>query len=169
MIFYLLEEISIMGLFHVLQLVQQRSSAPPETALIAGFIMIAVISSIVSIAICIVICYFIYNLYNSLPEEHQQMNPVMVWLLLIPCFNFIWNFFVFPKLSSSYQTYMQSIGEDAAGDCNAKLAMAYPILMVCSMIPCVNYIAGPATLVVLIIYLIKMYELKGKVQRASME
>ena len=39
------------------------------------------------------------------------MEPAMVFLLLIPCFGLVWNFFLYPRLSRSFQKYFQSVGD----------------------------------------------------------
>ena len=91
----------------------------------------------------------------------------MVWLLLIPCFNIIWNFMVFPKLGRSFRAYFESKGDSANADCGEKMGLWYSICAACGIIPCVNYVAGPASLVLLIICLIKFSDLRNKVLASS--
>jgi hypothetical protein len=91
------------------------------------------------------------------------MEPGLVWLLLIPCFNIIWNFFVFPKTSRSLKAYFNSAGDQTVADCGGALAMAYSILSAVSIIPYVGCLTGIASLVVLIIYLVKVHDLKNRI------
>ncbi len=49
------------------------------------------------------------------------------------------------------------------GDCNRTLALAYCITAVLCIVPCLNYIAGPASLVLLVITLVKYNELKNRI------
>lgn len=121
----------------------------------------------VSIAIAVVVILIIQSFYKRIPPEHRQMEPGMVWLLLIPCFNLVWNFFVFPKLSDSFKSYFHSQGITDVGDCVRGLAMAYCITAVLCLIPCVNYIAGPVSLVLLIITLVKFNDLKNRIPAAQ--
>ena len=118
-----------------------------------------------SVAVAVVICFLIFDALKRLPPSFRKMDPAMVWLLLIPCFNVIWNFFVFPKVSDSYSAYFASQGRTDVGDAARGLGMAYAICSACAMVPCVGYVAGPASLVLLIIYLVKITGLKNQVQQ----
>ncbi|MFH0910078.1 MAG: hypothetical protein V1918_01000 [Planctomycetota bacterium] len=116
--------------------------------------------SVLFFVINVATSFIVSDMYRRVPREHQEMEPNLVWLLLIPCFNFIWNFFVFPKLSKSYANYFYSRGETRHGDCNGPLALVYAILAACGLIPCLTIISGPAALVVIVVYLVRMSELK---------
>ena len=51
-------------------------------------------------------------------------------------------------------------GKSEHGDCGEKIGFWYAICGGLLIIPCVNYLAGPAGLVLLIIYLVKIHGLK---------
>jgi hypothetical protein len=91
----------------------------------------------------------------------------MVWLLLIPCFRLVWNFFVYLQLADSYKAYFASVGRTDVGDCGRGIGLWYAICAACGIIPCVNYLALPAGLVLLIIYLVKATDLKGQIPPQS--
>jgi hypothetical protein len=137
----------------------------PDVNVLLGVLVVG-ISIIVLIGILTnaVICFFLHKLYKAVPVQRRQMTPGLVWLLLIPLFGLIWNFFVFPKLSGSYKTCFEAAGDSTAGTCNSGLAWAYPILCVVMYIPLVSVIAGPAALVVVVAYIVKMFELKGRLE-----
>jgi hypothetical protein len=88
------------------------------------------------------------------------MEPGKVWLMMIPFFNLYWVFPVFLGLSESYQAAFAARGRTDVGDCGRQLALWYCISVAAFIVPCLNYIAGPAALVLLIIYLSKMSEFK---------
>ena len=127
----------------------------------AVVVLFGVIGFIVSIAIFCVVCYIISGCYKKIPQQFRLMEPGMVWLLVIPCFGIVWNFFVWLKLAKSYQAFFASEGISDAGDCGYGLNLAYCIVSVCCLIPCVNYLAIPASIVLMIICLIKAVALKG--------
>ena len=150
------------------QLQKFMESMGPAVAI--GVISVAVI---VGLAIGVLICLFLSNCLSAVPEEHRKQNTGMVWLLLIPCFNLVWNFFVYPKIAESFQSYFESTGRTDLGDCSRGLAMWYCILAVVSvplgMIPLIgliNCLLGPATLVVWIMVLVRFAGLKRQVQAA---
>ncbi|MGI6459010.1 MAG: hypothetical protein ACOX5J_02755 [Candidatus Hydrogenedentales bacterium] len=129
------------------------------------FFVLAVMA--VSIAIFIAVILIVQSFYKRIPPEHRKMEPGMVWLLLIPCFSIIWNFFVFLRLSDSFKSYFDSQGIEDVGDCNRTLALAYCIATVLCLVPCLNYVAGPVTIVLLVLVMVKYNELKNRIPAAS--
>ena len=137
---------------------------PPDAAEAAAalgvMVAAAAVGLVVGLAISVVIILLITSVLNVVPQQYREIEPAMVWLLLIPLFNLIWNFFVFPKVSRSLQKYFAAQGKSEHGDCGEKIGFWYAICGTCCIIPCVNYLAGPAGLVLLIIYLVKIHGLK---------
>ena len=86
----------------------------------------------------------------------------MVWLMMIPCFNLVWGFFVYPKLAESYEAYFRAQGRPDV-DCGRNLAMAYCILVCTSIIPYLGALTGMAGLIVLILFLVKINDLKRQI------
>ena len=102
-----------------------------------------------------------------MPASFRKSEPGLVWLLLIPIFNLVWNFFVFPWIADSYAAYFQSIGRTDVGDAGRGIGLAFAICAACAIVPCINLLAGPAALVLLIIFLVKIYGLKGQIGRSG--
>ena len=119
------------------------------------------------LGIKIFILYLLYKLLDALPPQYRLMEPGMVWLLLIPCFSLVWNFFVYSRIARSYQNYFYAHGRTDVGDCGAVLGIWFSVCAVLISIPCLNYVTGifcgPAMLVLLIIYLLRLYELKRQI------
>jgi hypothetical protein len=118
------------------------------------------------VVIAIVICYLLSEALKRVPPQFRKQDPALVWLLLIPCFNLIWNFFVFPKVSQSYKAYFDSVGRTDVGTCAAGLGMGYCICAVISIVPCVGFLAGVAGLVLLIMFLVEITRLKNQISAA---
>ncbi len=77
-------------------------------AMFAGvFLVVFAIAFLIAIAVSVAFCLMVYICFTRIPPEHRQMEPWQVWLLLIPCVNLVWNFFVYPNLAKSYQSYFQ--------------------------------------------------------------
>jgi hypothetical protein len=128
-----------------------------------GILAIAGISFLVSIVINAFICYLLQECYKRIPPQFRKQQPGMVWLLLIPCFSIIWNFFVFPPLSKSFKAYFDSVNRTDVGDCQQSIGLGYAICCAVSLIPYLGCLTGLAALVLLIIYLIKTNELKNQI------
>ncbi len=132
-------------------------------AMVACMVAVFAVVMLIGLAIAIVIIVLLSGCLAKIPPEHREMEPGMVWLMLIPCFNLVWNFFVFIRIPKSFQRYFAAQGRTEFGDCGEQLGLWYCICVVASIIPILNYIAGPASLVLLIIYLIKVLGLKGQI------
>jgi hypothetical protein len=121
----------------------------------------------IRLAVEIVICFFLYKYYNRVPRQFRKMEPGLVWLLLIPCFNLVWNFFAFIRLSRSFKAYFNSVGNTAVGDCGEGLGLGYSVCEAAALIPCVGMAVWIAAIVLLILYLVKANELSGRIPTFS--
>jgi hypothetical protein len=126
---------------------------------VIGLVLLGIL--IVGLVIQVVVCIIVTGCLKRVPPPFRKQEPGMVWLLLIPLFRFIWNFFVHLKVAESYQAYFNSIGKTDVGDCGKGLALAYCICAACTLIPYLGAMTGLASLVLLIIMLVKFNELKN--------
>jgi hypothetical protein len=149
----------------MLAFVQQNQDLTPQqgAALVAGLITIMLIGLAIGVAIHVIICLLLYTAFNRIPPEHRKFEPGLVWLLLIPLVPVVLNFFVYTRLPDSFKSYFHSIGRTDVGDCGLGLGLAYAICFACAIVPCVNYLAAPAALVLLIISLVKFTGLKNQI------
>ncbi|HWB07880.1 MAG TPA: hypothetical protein VG826_01460 [Pirellulales bacterium] len=144
---------------------QRGPEIPPEV--VGIYVAVALVAVVIGLAITIVIAVLISSCYARIPQQYREMEPGMVYLMLIPCFNLVWIFFVTLRLSQSFQKYFADIGRSDVGDCGYQLGLWCSICTVVSVIPCVNYVAGPAALVLLILYLVKVIGLKNQIPVAT--
>ena len=124
----------------------------------------------IGMAIMAVIAFIVKGMYDRIPAEHREMDPVKVWLLVIPLFSLYWNFVVFLGMSRSFQRYFASQGVTDVGDCGFQMAKIYCILAVVSavvgfipVIGCIGTIGSLAALVLLIVMLVKFHELRNRI------
>lgn len=108
-----------------------------------------------------------YVVLNRIPPQFRRQSPALAFLLLIPFFSLIWNFFVHPKVAESLKAYYDAQGPHAHGDCGGSLALWLCVCGVCSFIPFVGFIAGVAALVLLIIFYVKAFELSAQIPLAT--
>lgn len=118
---------------------------------------------VVLIAIEVFVCWLLYSCFKRIPKEFRLREPGMVWLLLIPFFNLVWIFFIYPTLATSYKKYFDSIGRADVGDCGYGVGLAYCICACCSIIPYLGILPGLAALVLMIIFLVKAWDLRSKI------
>jgi len=117
----------------------------------------------IGLAVNAVVCWIISSALERIPAEHRKISPGQVWLLMIPCFPIIWNFVVFQRVPASFKSHFASVGRGDVGDCGAAVGLWYSIVTVACYIPLLNYIAGPAALVLLILNLVKFHDLKNRI------
>ena len=153
----------------VMNLLLGQQEMPPEavTGILAALGIFLFIIIAVALVIGIVILYLLYSCFERIPPQHRQMESWQVFLLLIPCFNIVWNFFVFPKLARSYQSYFAEQGRTDVGDCGEQIGLWYAICGAVGgalfWVPVVGSLAGIAGLVLFVIYFVKVLTLKGQI------
>ena len=156
-------------MFHTLLWAQQQ--APDEAIIVAILVALGlaiVLSLALGLAINIVICVMLHKCLTRIPTQHRKMELWHVWLLLIPIFSLGWNFFVYLRLSESYQSYFAEHGRADVGDCGRSLGMWYAICGVAILAPCVNTAAGPAGLVLLVMFHVKAFELRKMIPQEAL-
>ena len=133
--------------------------------ILAAFGVFLFVILAIALAVAIVIIILLSGCLKVIPPEHRLMEPGMVWLLLIPLFNLVWMFFVYIRIPRSYQRYFAAQGRTEFGDCGEQLGLWTAICAVASMvpIPVLNMLVSLASLVLLILFLVKVVGLKKHV------
>lgn len=133
-----------------------------------AFILIVLgVAVAIGIIINAIVCWLTSSALSSVPSEHREMEPGLVWLLLIPCFGVFWSFFVFPKVARSFRRAFEARGETRHGDCGVAIGWWIAICAVLGIVPCVNYAAGPAYLILLILFLVKIHGFKQELSNSG--
>jgi len=130
----------------------------------ASAIWIIVALTIVLIFLVIKVLYLLtlYRALNRCSIESRAMQPGLVWLNLIPCFSLVWNFVIVNNLSKSLDAEFKKRGIPAEDRPGQTIGLAMAILCAVSLIPCVNYLAGPAAFICWIIYWVQIAGYSGK-------
>ena len=114
-----------------------------------------VVGLIIQLGVQAVICFFAKKYMDAIPETFRVFPSWQVWLLMIPVFGIVWNFFVFPRIARSYQSLFEYYGVHDTGDCGHGMTIAYCVLS----LPVISCCGGIVALVLIIIYLVKTAEL----------
>ncbi len=108
-----------------------------------------------------VICYLLYRCASAIPESYRTVSAGQAFLLMIPCFDLIWKFLYTKELSQNYRSLFNTFGHEC-DDCGESLGLWWSILSVSTLIPFVGSIAGLASLVLMIMYLVKVHECRTR-------
>lgn len=100
-----------------------------------------------------------YIVLKRIPEPHRKQKPELSFLLLIPVFSLVWQFFVLPKIAESLQSYFAERADRPAGDMGASLALWCCICSILGFIPILGILAGLASFVLMIIFFAKVFGL----------
>ncbi|HEX8376904.1 MAG TPA: hypothetical protein VF602_03740 [Pedobacter sp.] len=65
---------------------------------------------------------------NEISEKNRKIVPGLVWLLVIPGFNVIWNFFVALRLSQSLKDELDERDFEVAGKPTLIIGLAYALI-----------------------------------------
>ena len=123
------------------------------------------ILTIVLIVFAILLVPFIFYLLtlqkalNRCSPECRAMNPGMVWLMFIPLFHIVWQFFVVLNMAKSLDAEFQKrgIAEDRSPGQTIGLIMCIG-----------NLICGPVGLVCWIVYWVKIADCSSKLTAPPM-
>jgi len=117
----------------------------------------------ISLTVMAIPAVLAYVVLNRIPMQFRRQSPGLAFLLLIPFFSLVWNFFVHPKVAESLKAYYDSRGAHPHGDCGGGLALWMCICGVAVFIPFLGFVAGIAGLVLLIMFYVKAFELSSRI------
>ena len=89
-----------------------------------------IIGVVLAVCLLIVIIYLqtLQKALSRVSPRNRLMEPGLVWLLLIPCFNIIWQFFIAIRVPGSLQNEFRDRGRDDGSDYGKSIAMTNAIL-----------------------------------------
>lgn len=123
--------------------------------------IIRVVAGLVFIAVFVLVgVFFLLTLSRALRKcslPSRTMEPGMVWLMLVPLVNLVWQFFVVLALSNSLGNEFRARGiVNVEPEPGKAIGIGMCVCGACSIIPLLNLLALPAHFVLLIIYWAKI-------------
>jgi len=126
------------------------------------------IGALIGFAIALVpLIFYVLTLQkaiNRCAPENQAMQPAMTWLLLIPCVNLIWHFFVVLNLSKTLGAEFQKRGMAEEPEPGKLLGLIMCGLFCASIIPVIGALFSLGGLVCWILYWIKIAGFSKKLE-----
>jgi hypothetical protein len=82
------------------------------------------------IAVVIVVLFLLsmQRALNAVSPMNRQMEPAMVWLMLLPCVNIVWQFLLVIRIPDSLRAEYRARGLDEDGDFGKTLGLCYCIV-----------------------------------------
>src|SRR5262249_23624412 len=97
-----------LGSSHMLQ----KGHVPDLGPILGMFCLIVGAFLVVALVIAIFYLLTLHRALDKVSPRNRLMEPGMVWLSLIPCFNIIWAFFVATRVPDSLRNEFQERGRD---------------------------------------------------------
>ncbi len=119
--------------------------------------------SLVGLVVGLVISYLLFDAERKLPQAYQKIVPGLVFLLVVPVFNLVWIFVVVLKVSQSFQAYFASRQRAGVGDAGQAIGLAWAITAIASLLPLIGFLSAVASIVLMVLYLMKITQLKAMV------
>ena len=96
---------------------------------------------VLAIGAIVIAIFYLKNLQDMLKEcssRNQQVPPGNVWLMLIPFFNIVYPFILYPKISESLKKEFEERGNPQQGDYLKSIGLTMAILNICAVLPVVG-------------------------------
>lgn len=132
-----------------------NADAAAGAAALMGMLACYGVFLLLAIGVQVWVTYLFYKDLSAVPEQFRELQPGMVWLLLVPLINIVMIFLVGIKIPQSYRKYFNSIGRTDVGDCGESLGLWMGITAV---IGC-----SPVALVLMIMLLMKLGDYRKQI------
>jgi hypothetical protein len=133
-----------------------QSDATYQAARGIGFMVGFLIGFALLLIPFIFYCLTLQKALNRCAPENRAMNPGLVWLMFIPVFSLVWQFFIVINMAKSLGAEFQKRGIAAEPQPAKTLGLIMCILLCCGIIPLLGVFCSLAGLVCWIIYWVKI-------------
>jgi ABC-type proline/glycine betaine transport system permease subunit len=108
---------------------------------------------------------YTYTLYRALrtTEQYHSTVPALAWLLLIPVFSLIWQFYILEKITQGIKGKFNANGREC-GDAAYGIGLAWCILGCVNFIPYLNFLTLLPYIGVWIIYWVKIKDFNHEME-----
>ena len=91
--------------------------------------------ALIGLVITILFCLTLYNTLKLVKPENRKIKPLSVWLLFLPGFNLVWNFFVVVGMSLSIKNELLSRDYEVTENPGFLSGLGYSIVSCLAVIP----------------------------------
>jgi hypothetical protein len=127
---------------------------------------IALIQLLFLVAFVLPYVLYIYTMYktmNTISIQNQQMKPGLIWLLLIPYFNLIWQFAVVNKLSNSILRECQRLNIEISHEKPTNdIGNIFAILSIAGLMPIIGIFFLTGAFICWIVYWVQVSKFRKR-------
>jgi hypothetical protein len=136
-------------------------------AIAAAGMLAVLVAAAIPLTVMILYLLTLQRALSRCSPDLRTMQPGMVWLSLIPCFNLVWQFFIVINLGKSLEAEFKKRGIAAEERPGQTVGLAMCILYCCSIIPLAGCATSVAGIVCWIIYWVKISGFSAKLADQS--
>jgi hypothetical protein len=118
--------------------------------------IIRIAAGIMFLVVFVIYIFFLISLSSALSKcsrASRTMEPGLVWLMLIPLFNLVWQFFVVIALAKSLGNEFRARGvSNIEPEPGKSIGIALCVCAACGVVPLANLLAFPVQLILLVVY-----------------
>ncbi|MES2554894.1 MAG: hypothetical protein V4604_02025 [Bacteroidota bacterium] len=131
-----------------------------------SILLLAILLLIVVIVLYVFYLKNLQDMLNEVSEQNRQVPPVNVWLMLIPLFNIVYRFILYPKISESLRLEFEHREQPREGDYLKGLGLTLAILGAVNILPIevLKSITSLGILIIWIVYWVKTAEFKNQLR-----
>jgi hypothetical protein len=131
--------------------------------------IIQIVAGMLAVSVLVLYIIYIISLSRALSKcsvASRTMQPGMVWLLLVPLFSLVWQFFVVIGLADSLGKEFRARGiPNVEPEPGKSIGIAMCVCGVCVIIPILGVIAAIAHIILWIIYWVKITEFSRRLDQ----
>lgn len=143
-------------------LAQNSDSEAAAAAAVMGIGLFAAVGAIVvGLLISAIVTWLIWDSYKAVPQQFQKLPAGLVWLGLVPCLGLLVYLAVAILVPMAFKDAFASKGRSEFGDCGQLFGIAFIVCAVLSIIPFIGLIFSLGSLVCMILFIVKLRQMKA--------
>jgi len=142
-------------------LAQSDQDAAIAAGVLGAGLAIIAFAALLGLLVSAVIIWFVWDAYRVLPSAAQKLSANLLWLGLIPCLGIIMTLLMAILVPIAFKEAFAARGRTDLGDCGLVLGICWVAGILGSFVPFIGFIFAIGSLVCMVLFIIKMRQLKG--------
>lgn len=142
-------------------LAQSDQDAALAAGLLGMGLAVLAIFAVVALLISALIIWLVWDAYRVLPASAQKLPANLLWLGLIPCLGIVMQLLMAILVPLAFKDAFAARGRTDVGDCGLVFGICWAAGIVGSFVPFIGFIFAIGSLVCMILFIVKMRQLKG--------
>jgi uncharacterized membrane protein YqjE len=143
----------------------QSQMSDEDAAIAAGILgaglAIILLSLLLVLVVSAIVTWLVWDAYRVLPASEQKLPANLLWLGLIPCLGLIMQLLMGILVPLAFKDAFAARGRTDVGDCGLAIGICWVACSIGSVMPFIGALLGIASIVCMILFIVKVRQLKG--------